>query len=140
MTSIQKRLASKILKCGIGKVWVDPANKKVKQAITRSDVRGFIKDNVIKKRPDKKRKKNPPKRQQRAGSIKGAKGARIGKKEPWFKKVRPQRRLLKEMKDKGQLKSGAYRKVYRKVKGGMFRSKAHLQLYLKEHELLKEEK
>ena len=140
MSSMQKKLAAKILKCGVGKVWIEPNNTKVKQAITRSDIRGFVKDGVIKKMPDKKRAKNKPKRQQRTGSIKGAKGARLGKKEDWFKKIRPQRRLIKQLKEEGKLTVGAYRILYKKVKGGMFRSKAHLQLYLKDKKYLKEEK
>ncbi len=145
MSSTQKKLAAKILKCGVNKVWIDPNPKnisrdKVFQAITRSDIRGFIKDGVIKKLPDKKRAKNAPTKQQRHGKMKGAKGARRGKKDDWFRKVRPQRKLIKEMKDKNQLKPGAYRTIYRKVKGGVFRSRAHLQLYLKEKDLIKEEK
>ena len=140
MSSTQKKIAAKILKCGVGRVWIDSKNTKVSQAITRSDIRGFIKDGVIKKIPEKKRTKNTAKRQQREGSIKGAKGARIGKKEDWFKKVRPQRRLIKELKEKGKLKPGAYRTIYKKVKGGAFRSKAHLQSYLKDNDYLIEEK
>ena len=145
MSSTQKRLAAKILKCGVGRVWIDPSPKKISatkvfQAITRSDIRGFISDDIIKKRPEKKRTKNLPKRQQRKGSIKGAKGARIGKKNDWFKKIRPQRRMIKELKNTNSLKPGAYRMLYMKVKGGMFRSKAHLQLYLDDKKLLEEKK
>ena len=140
MTSMQKKLAAKILKCGTGRVWIDPKSTKVKQAITRSDIRGFVKDGVIKKMPEKKRKKNTPKKQQRAGSIKGSKAARIGKKEAWFKIIRPQRRMIKELKEQNKFKPGAYRKVYRQVKGGMFRSKAHLQLHLTKNEYLNEAK
>lgn len=140
MSSNQKKIAAKILKCGVGRIWIDPANTKVKQAITRSDIRGFIKDGIIKKLPEKKRAKNMPKRQQRAGSIKGSRGARVGKKNEWFKKIRPQRKMIKELKEKGLLKEGTYRKMYKKVKGGMFRSRAHLNLYLKENNYIKEEK
>ena len=140
MSSNQKKLAAKILKCGVGRVWVDPNNTKVKQAITRSDIKGFIKDGIIKKLPEKKSLKNLPRKQQRAGSIKGSRGARIGKKNEWFKKVRPQRKMIKELKEKGQLKPGVYRIIYKKVKGGMFRSRAHLNLYLKENNYIVEEK
>jgi len=141
LSSTQKKLAAKILKCGVGRVWIDPKNEKVVQAITRSDIRSFIKDDVIKKIPEKKRAKNTPKKQQNRGSIKGSKGARIGKKNEWFKKIRPQRKMIKELQESNSLKPGIYRSLYMKVKGGMFRSKAHLQLYLKEKDLLmKEEK
>ncbi len=140
MSSTQKKLAAKVLDCGIEKVWIDPKNEKVSQAITRGDIRSFIKDGVIKKKADKKRSKNSPKKQQRQGSVKGSSGARMGKKNEWLKKIRPQRKMIKELKEKNLLNPGVYRVLYLKVKGGMFRSKAHLQLYLNDKKLLKEEK
>lgn len=139
--NLQKKLAAKILKCGVNRVWIDPKNEKVKQAITRRDIRRFIKEGLIKKLPDKKKKKRKlKKRQQKTGSRKGAKGARIGKKTEWLKVVRPQRKLLKELKEKGKLKPHVYRKVYKMIKGNAFRSKAHLMSYLKDKEFLKSEK
>jgi len=136
--NLQKKLAAKILKCGVNRIWIDSKDEKVSQAITRRDIRRFIKEGAIKKLPLKKRLKHEEKRQQRTGSIKGAKGARIGKKTEWLKVIRPQRKLLKELKDKKQLQSHAYRKIYKMVKGNVFRSKAHLMLYLKEKKLIKE--
>lgn len=140
MSSVQKRLAAKILKCGVHRVWIDPSAEKVKQAITRSDIRGFINDGKIRKLPEKKIAKNIERSQQRSGSIKGSRGARMGKKEMWLKKVRPQREMLKEFQEKGQLKDDTYRELYMKVKGGIFRSRAHLLLHLKEEKLIKEGK
>ena len=139
--NLQKKIAAKILKCGVEKVWIDSKNEKVKQAITRNDIRRFIKEGVIKKLPDKKKaKRKTKKRQQRIGSRKGSRGARLGKKTEWLKIVRPQRRLLKELKEKRGLKSSDYRKIYKMIKGNAFRSKAHLMSYLKDKELLKSEK
>jgi large subunit ribosomal protein L19e len=136
--NLQKKLASKVLKCGVKRVWINPKNEKVKQAITRSDIRRFIKEGEIKKIPAKKpsKKVKGKLKQQKTGSRKGAKGARRGKKTPWLKIIRPQRRMIKEMKDKKQLKPNAYRKVYTLVKSGMFRSKAHLKTYLKDKKML----
>jgi len=139
--NLQRKLAAKILKCGVEKIWIDPKNEKVRQAITRRDIRRFIKEGVIKKLSDKKKaKRKTKKRQQKIGSRKGSIGTRLGKKTSWLRVVRPQRRLLKELKEKGRLKSLAYRKIYKMVKGNAFRSKAHLISYLKDKELLKEEK
>ena len=138
--SIQRKLAAKILKCGTDKVWIDPKNEKVKQAITRRDVRRFIKEGVIKKIPDKKVEKERKWRQQKAGSRRGSRSTRLGKKTDWLKVVRPQRMLLRELKIKGRLKLLAYRKVYKMIKGNAFRSKAHLMSYLKDRELLEDEK
>ena len=138
--NLQKKLASKILKCGVEKIWIDPTNEKVKQAITRKDIRRFIKEGVIKKFHDKKPNEREKKRQQKTGSIKGSRGARIEKKREWLKVVRPQRRLLRELKEKNQLKPLVYSKVYKMIKGNAFRSKSHLMAYLKDEELLKEDK
>lgn len=138
--NLQKKLAAKILKCGVNRVWINPKNVKVRQAITRRDIKRFIKEGVIKKLPAKKRMKKIKRKQQRTGSRKGAKGARRGKKTSWLKIVRPQRRLLKELKTKNQLKPLVYRKVYRLIKGDAFRSKQHLMRYLKENNYLKKGK
>ena len=138
--NVQKKIASKIMKCGVEKVWIDPKNEKVRQAITRRDVRRFIKEGIIKKIPNKKPKRAGKKVQQRMGSRKGAKYARRGEKTSWLRVIRPQRKLIKELKDKKQLEPNAYRKIYKLVKGGMFRNKTHLMNYLKDKKMLRSEK
>jgi large subunit ribosomal protein L19e len=136
MVSLQKKIAAKILKCGVNRIWIDPTSTKVKQAITRNDVRRYINEGIIKKFPEKRHLKLEAKAQQRMGSRKGKRGAREGKKTNWLKIIRPQRKLLKEMKP--QLEPLAYRKVYRMIKGNAFRSRAHLTSYLKDNKLIKE--
>ena len=138
--NLQRKIAAKILKCGENRVWIDPANEKVKTAITRNDIRRFIKEGFIKKLPEKKKAKHKEKRQQRTGSIKGSIGARESKKTNWLKVVRPQRRLLKDLKSKNKLSPHAYRTVYKLIKGNFFRSKSHLMTYLKEKKLVTEDK
>lgn len=143
-----KRMAASILKCGITKIWIDSSKlNEVQKAITREDVKKLIKKGVIKKRKEKegtnpeKKKKLEQKRKGRRkgpGSRKGARGAREGEKTEWLKKVRAQRRLIKILRDKGVIEKSVYRKLYRLIKGGAFRSKKHLLTYLKERELLKE--
>lgn len=146
MTS-QRRMAAEILKCGEYRVWM-AQNPKIAQAITRADVRRLIADKLIKKLPVKKVKRIETKRklaQKRkgrrkgTGSRKGTIAARIGKKTFWLKIVRPQRALLKELKDKKSIEPKSYRKIYRLIKGNAFRSKAHLMLYLQERGLVKKE-
>jgi large subunit ribosomal protein L19e len=132
MTGLQKKLAAKMLKCGKGRIWIDPKSEKVKAAITRADLRRFIDDGVIKKFPKKKNVHDFKTSQQKRGSISGKSGARVGKKDMWLKVVRPQRKLVKELRESGKLKEENYRKIYRQIKGRMFRSKGHLMLYLKE--------
>ena len=138
--NLQRKIAAKILKCGENRIWIDPTNSKVRQAITRKDVKRFIKEGFIKKLPERKKPKFELKKQQKMGSRKGASGARESKKTSWLKIIRSQRKLLKELKEKKQLKAHAYRKAYRLVKGNLFRSRSHLMLYLKEKDLVKEGK
>ncbi|KAJ2288356.1 60S ribosomal protein L19B, partial [Coemansia sp. RSA 2706] len=50
--TIQKRLASSILKCGQRKVWVDPNEvSEISQANSRQDVRKLIKSGLVFKKP-----------------------------------------------------------------------------------------
>ena len=135
--NVQKKIAAKVMKCGVEKIWIDPKNEKVKQAITRRDIRRFIKEGAIKKIPAKKKKKKIAKPQQRMGSRKGSKGSRRGKKSSWLRAIRPQREMIKELREKKQLEPKTYRKIYKLVKGGMFRSRSHLMIYLKDKKMIK---
>lgn len=138
ISNTQRRLAADILKCGDSRVWMDPsAGEKIKRAITRNDVRGLIADGLIDKARAKVNGRRKHGKQER-GSRKGSAGARRGLKERWLKIIRPQRQLLSEAKP--NMKPLTYRKTYLLVKGGMFRSRAHLQAYLEEKKLLEENK
>jgi len=71
-------------------------------------------------------------RQKGPGSKKGKQ--RSGKRE-WMNKIRVQREFLKELRDKNIIDKKVYRNLYLKSKGGFFRSKRHIKLYLTEHRL-----
>ena len=132
---LHRRIAAIILKCGESRVWVDPsALARVDRAITRSDLRRLIKDGVISRKPEKI---NTPTLhgRQGTGSRKGAKGGRQAKKANWLKIIRPQRKMLNELKK--DLTETSYRKLYGMVKGNSFRSKSHLQSYIQEKGLMK---
>ncbi|MFH0829633.1 MAG: 50S ribosomal protein L19e [Candidatus Aenigmatarchaeota archaeon] len=133
----QRRIASKILKAGSSRVWMDPNQAaKISQAITRTDIRRLIDKGIIRELPERKPTPEAGARKQDIGSRKGARGARLrgGKKEPWLNIIRPQRQMLNELKP--SLKPMAYRKLYRLVKGGAFRSRTHLKSYVEEKKLL----
>jgi len=138
MTSMQKRLAAKILKVGKSKIWIDPTKTKdVKSAITRIDVKRLIKQNVIKVLPEKLKRPSVKGGRRYEGSRKGAKHSIIIAKRKWIMTVRPLRRMLKELKTAKELDNRTYRKLYMQVKGGMFRSRAHLRIYMEQHGLVK---
>lgn len=140
--TLQKRLASDILKVGRSRIIIDPEHlEDVKNAITRTDIRKMISHGYIKVKPTKiKKPREKKKRKKGPGSKKGAKGTRISKKRRWINTIRPLRRMLKELRDSGKIDRATYRKIYLLMKGGMFRSRAHLKLYLKQRGVLNEKK
>lgn len=146
---IQKRLAADILEVGENKVWLDPdRTAEISTAITKDDIRRLIDDGAIKTKPRKstsrarareredQRKKG---RQSGPGTRKGSKEGRKSEKEEWMGKVRALRKKLRELRDEDVIDSSLYRELYRKVKGGAFRSTSHLETYLKDRDILEEE-
>ncbi|HOW15343.1 50S ribosomal protein L19e [Methanosarcina sp.] len=143
----QRRLASKVLGCGLDRVWLNPeASEEIASAITREDIRGLIEKGTIKAKPVRgvsrgraralaaKRKYGHCKGH---GSRKGKKGARTPSKELWMKKIRALRRRLKELRAEGALEKSVYCRLYRKAKGGEYRSVSHLNSHLESEKLLK---
>lgn len=137
----QRRMAAAILKCGEGRVWLDPASTEdLEEAVTRSDVRHAISIGVIARKPVKgvsrvrarliaaERRRG---RHKGPGSRQGNPTARLPTKDRWMERVRPQRRLLVELRAEKRIDPKYYREFYRKVKGGMFRSRTHLMANLK---------
>ncbi len=134
-----KRLAADILKIGVNKVRIKTEDEgKVMDALTRDDVRNLIKDGSVfglERRGVSRIKKKSKKRR---GRRKGKKYSRKGKKELWMEKVRAQRKHLRELLGEGKLDLANKRKLYLKIKGGMFKSKAALDRYLSDNKILKE--
>lgn len=139
MSTLQRRLAARILKVGESRVWLDPSKREeIEKAVTAWDIRKLIKQKAIKALPQKVHKpKERVKRKRGPGKRKGKKYARFPRKRRWISTVRALRKMLKELKDSNQLDNASYRKLYRLVKGGMFRSRSHLRIYMEQHDLLK---
>ena len=144
---IQRRLAAQILKCGQNRVWFDPsALEDISSAATKEDVRELIERGVIKRKPVKgvcrvrinKRKAQKRKGRRRGhGSRKGKKTARLSRKEQWMMRIRAIRKRLRFLRDNGLIDRRTYRMLYRKAKGGEFKSVAHLNAYIEQMGLLK---
>lgn len=143
----QKDIAARILKCGNTRVWFDPSRiNDISEAITAADIRKLIKDGVIKATPKKgisnyrskhiaqQKKKG---RRKGKGSRKGRLGTRYPRKKTWIKKIRPIRKLLKELRESGQIEKSVYRKLYLEAKSGFFRSKSHIMTYMERNNLIK---
>jgi len=134
--SNQRRLAASLLKCGEGRVWIDPASQEeLADAVTRSDVRSAIKAGVIRRAPIQGTSRARARRHaievgkgrhQGPGSRRGTPSARVPRKERWMRRIRAQRDLLRELRTSKKIPPSVYREFYRRAKGGMFRSRAHL--------------
>ena len=139
MANLQKKMASQILKVGKNRVWLDPNHSEdLNAAITKNDVRKMILKGWVKALPEKiHRPREKKKRSRGQGSRKGARYSIVNRKRRWIIKVRPLRRMLKEMKTKKEIDNETFKKLYSLVKGGMFRSRSHLRLYMEQNNLLK---
>ena len=141
----QRKLAATVLDCGVHRVWIDPESAdEVSMAITRAEIRKLIKDNVIKALP----KNSPSKGRARtlaekkkkgrrvgAGSKKGKKYSIVSKKTRWMNRIRAQRKQLVNLRDRRVINVSTYRSLYRKAKGGEFRSVAELERYINDNNL-----
>lgn len=133
-----KELAARILKVGLGRIYLDPTQtSKVSEAMTKDDIRTLIAERVIKKRPQASQSRGRTRKGKEArakgrGRGKGKRSAtkkvRSEQKKRWMNRVRSQRKTLKELKLKNPelVKETGYSKVYNRIKGGYFRGKRHL--------------
>jgi len=137
-----KQLAARILKIGVGRIYIDPINvSKVAEAMTKDDIRSLIAERIIKKRPSKEQSMGRARIQQvkkdkgrgrGKGNRAGTKKTRTRQRLSWIGRVRSQRRTLKELKTANPeaVNNLGYSKLYKMVKGNYFRGKKHLVDYV----------
>ncbi|MBI2664736.1 50S ribosomal protein L19e [Candidatus Woesearchaeota archaeon] len=143
----QKRIAASILKCSPKKVVFDTGKlSEIKEAITKQDVKTLIADGTIKKIRSNQQSKSRARmramqrkkgRQRGHGTRKGRATARLPRKTEWVAKIKNQRAFLKELRESKSITHDVYRNLYMKAKGGFFRSRRHLDLYITERGLKK---
>jgi len=142
----QRRLAASILKCGVNRVKIGDKHQyaqdqeHVEEAITRADIRRLVQWGVITKRPIVGTSKGRHRhhmaqklkgRRRGHGSRKGAGGARTPRKQAWMSRIRAQRQLLAQLREEEVLTRSKYRLYYRRAKGGMYHSRAHMLSHLR---------
>src|SRR5213083_339288 len=129
----QRRLAASILKIGVNRVYISPDPKEqenILDAITRDGIRSLIRRNVIQKRNERG--------VSRGRAREGALNARTPQKTRWIGLIRGMRRRLRELKKEGRIDVRTYRRFYAQSKGGMFKSRAHMEQQLRAAGALKE--
>jgi len=145
---LQRRLASDVMGCSGKDVTFsfesDDDKDALKKAITKRDIRLLISAGLISRKPlnnssrgriRKAMTQRCKGRRSGHGSRKGKKTARQPRKEAWMKRIRLARIFLKTLRGKKAITPKNYRMLYLKAKGGFFRSKRHIKLYIDEHKL-----
>lgn len=134
-----KRLASEILGVGKNKIRIKPnETARLKSVFTREDIRALIRDRIISVRKKVGFKILCKRKRKLAGSRRGTANARMPKKKKWMMNIRVQRKYLSDLVLEGNLDKKHKRYIYMKIKGGAFKGKRAMLLYLKENELYKE--
>ncbi len=134
----QINIATRLLKCGKSRVWLDPArNADIENAITAGDVRKLISDGIIRKMPARGLSNFKKKKMviQKAKGRRSGKGSRKGsranvQKRLWISRIRAIRDELAKLREAGKIDKSTFRQLYSKSKSGFFRSRAHLRIHI----------
>ena len=138
---LQKRLASSILNCGIRRVWMDEAElSTIAMANSRQQIKKLVSDGIIIRRPiaihSTERHKTRALAKQKGrhrgrGKRKGTKNARLNSKWQWIRRIRVLRRTLVDYRQKEEIDSHLYHKLYLQAKGNQFRNKRVLMEHIR---------
>ncbi len=142
----KRELIARVLGVGLNRVRFEPDKlDDIADAITRDDMRSLIRNGTIwtvkvrgisRSRAEKKLKTRR-KRGTSAGSKKGKKTARVGKKEVYVKRTKAMRRHLKILKARNEIDGETFWALYKKIKGGNVRSLSHLRELAKQAKMHK---
>ena len=143
--TLQKRLAARVFKGSKDRVWFDQSHlNDIKDAITKEDIRSLIAQGIIREKPKnitsrfrarKLQTKKSKGLRRGHGSRKGRFTARLPRKSTWITRIRVQRKFIRELFDQQIISKQTYKDFYRKAKGGFFRSRRHIKLFLNDNNL-----
>ncbi|MGQ9780915.1 MAG: 50S ribosomal protein L19e domain-containing protein [Nitrososphaeria archaeon] len=121
----KKELVARILGVGVSRVRLMPdARERIQDAITREEIDSLINQKaiVIRQKQGVSRSRVRKRKKRGAGSRRGSKGVRQGKKQTWVRKVRALRAHLRYLLRDGVISKENYKKLYLWVKGGQVKT------------------
>merc|ERR1719359_2413211 len=139
---VQKRLSAKVLKCGKGRVWMDPnESTEIGLAKSRRSIKKLCKDGYIVKKQIITHSRSKA-RAWAAGKRQGCKNARMPQKLFWIRRQRALRRLLKKLRKNKKVDKNLYRKFYMGAKGNLYKNKKVLieSIHKERNEKVRQEK
>ena len=137
----KRLLVARILGVGANRVRFDSDHlDDVADAITRDNIRSLVTAKIIEIKSIKGtsrgrasfKKHQKRKRGTKQGSKKVRKGARVGKKEVYVKKIRAMRHQIKVSKSRKEITNKDYWNLYKQVGGNQVRNLAHLRSLIEE--------
>merc|ERR1712084_21494 len=149
---VQKRLSASVLKCGKGRVWLDPNEAtEIGLAKSRRSIKKFIKDGYIVKKYVQTHSRAKARAWQAAkrlgrhmgvGKRHGSKNARMPIKLFWIRRQRALRRLLRKLRKNKKIDKNLYHKFYLGSKGNLYKNKKVLieAIHRERNEKIRQEK